>query len=143
MAAGHVLPTVTVTRRLRFSAAHRLHNPMLSAEENRRLFGRDNNPGGHGHNYVLEVSVTGEIDDRTGYVLDLGELKRIVEEEILDRLDHRHMNVDVPFLRDVNPTCENVIVACWRVLDQRLQPGRLTRLRLYETENNYVDYNGQ
>jgi 6-pyruvoyl-tetrahydropterin synthase len=83
MIAGQARPTVTVTRRLRFSAAHRLHNPALSAEENRRLFGRDNNPSGHGHNYVLEVSVTGKIDDRTGYVIDLGELKRIVEEEIL------------------------------------------------------------
>jgi 6-pyruvoyl tetrahydropterin synthase-like protein len=77
MIAGPVRPTVSVARRLRFSAAHRLHNPTLSAEENRTLFGGDNNPGGHGHNYVLEVSVTGEIDDRTGYVLDLAELKRI------------------------------------------------------------------
>jgi len=137
------MSTVTVTRRLRFSAAHRLHNPALSPEENRTLFGRDNNPGGHGHNYVLEVSVTGQIDDRTGYVIDLGSLKRIVEEEILDQVDHRHMNADVPFLRDVNPTCENVVVAFWRVLEPRVRPGRLIRLRLHETENNYVEYDGQ
>jgi 6-pyruvoyltetrahydropterin/6-carboxytetrahydropterin synthase len=137
------MPQVTVTRRLRFNAAHRLHNPALSAEENRALFGRDNNPHGHGHNYDLEVSVTGAIDDRTGYVIDLGELGRIVEEAIISQLDHRHMNEDVPFLRDVNPTAENIVVACWRVLEPRLRPGRLTRLRLHETENNHVEYEGQ
>ena len=134
---------VTVTRRLRFNAAHRLHNPALSAEENRTLFGRDNNPHGHGHNYELEVSVTGVIDDRTGYVIDLGELRRIVEDELISQLDHRHMNMDVPFLRGVNPTSENIVVACWRVLESRLIPGRLTRLRLHETESNYVEYDGQ
>jgi 6-pyruvoyltetrahydropterin/6-carboxytetrahydropterin synthase len=137
------MPLVTVTRRLRFNAAHRLHNPALSAKENRTLFGRDNNPHGHGHNYELEVSVTGPIDDRTGYVIDLGELQRIVEDELISQLDHRHMNMDVPFLRGVNPTSENIVVACWRVLESRLTPGRLTRLRLHETENNYVEYDGQ
>jgi 6-pyruvoyltetrahydropterin/6-carboxytetrahydropterin synthase len=137
------MPLVTVTRRLRFNAAHRLHNPALSAEENRALFGRDNNPHGHGHNYELEVSVTGVIDDQTGYVIDLGELRRIVEDAIISQLDHRHMNMDVPFLRGVNPTSENVVVACWHVLAPRLTPGRLTRLRLHETGNNYVEYDGQ
>lgn len=134
---------VTVTRRLRFNAAHRLHNPALSAEENRALFGRDNNPHGHGHNYELEVSVTGAMDDRTGYVIDLGELRRIVEDEVISQLDHRHMNMDVPFLRGINPTCENLVVACWRLLAPRIAPGRLTRLRLHETEHNYVEYDGQ
>ncbi len=80
---------VTVTRRLRFSAAHRLHHPALSPEENRTLFSRDNNPHGHGHNYTLEVSVTGEIDDRTGYVIDLGELRRVAEEAIIEQLDQQ------------------------------------------------------
>jgi 6-pyruvoyltetrahydropterin/6-carboxytetrahydropterin synthase len=92
---------------------------------------------------MLEVSVTGKIDDRTGYVIDLGELKRIAEEEIVDQLDHRYMNADVAFLRDINPTSENVIVECWHVLEPRVRPWRLTRLRLHETENNCVEYEGQ
>jgi 6-pyruvoyltetrahydropterin/6-carboxytetrahydropterin synthase len=134
---------VTVTRRLRFNAAHRLHNPALSEEENRALYGADNNRNGHGHNYVLEVSVAGEVDGRTGYVIDLGALRHIVQEEIIDKLDHRHMNEDVDFLRGVNPTSENVVVACWRALEPHVRPGRLTRLRLHETENNYVEYEGK
>jgi 6-pyruvoyltetrahydropterin/6-carboxytetrahydropterin synthase len=76
-------------------------------------------------------------------VIDLGELRRIVEDELISQLDHRHMNMDVPFLRGVNPTSENIVVACWRVLEPHLTPGRLTRLRLHETENNYVEYDGQ
>jgi 6-pyruvoyltetrahydropterin/6-carboxytetrahydropterin synthase len=138
-----ITPEVTVTRRLRFSAAHRLHNPALSDEQNRALFGKDNSPAGHGHNYTLEVSVAGRVDERTGYVIDLGKLRRLVQEEVIDKLDHRHMNVDVDFLRGVNPTSENVVVACWRVLNPCVSPGRLTRLRLYETENNYVEYEGK
>lgn len=136
------MPSVTVTRRLRFSAAHRLHNPALTPMENRALFGPDNNPHGHGHNYELEVSVTGPIDERSGYVIDLGALRAIVEDALIQHLDHRHLNADVPFLQGVNPTTENIIVACWGVLEPRLRPGRLTRLRLHETENNYVDYHG-
>ena len=137
------MPEVTVTRRLRFNAAHRLHNSALSTEENRALYGADNNPSGHGHNYVLEVSVTGEVDERTGYVIDLGALRRIVQEEIIGNLDHHHMNEDVDFLRGVNPTSENVVVACWGLLESHVRPGRLTRLRLHETENNYVEYEGK
>jgi len=136
-------PVVTVTRRLTFNAAHRLHNPALSEEENRALYGKDNNPRGHGHNYTLEVSVAGEVDARTGYVIDLGRLRRIVQEHVIDRLDHRHMNADVDFLSGINPTSENVVVACWQLLEPCVGPGRLTRLRLYETENNYVEYEGQ
>ena len=136
------MPQVTVTRRLRFNAAHRLHNPALSDAENCALFGKDNNPNGHGHNYALEVSVADDVDDRTGYVMDLGELRRIVEEKVIDKLDHRHMNTDVDFLRGLNPTSENVVVACWHALAPRIPRGRLVRLRLHETENNYVEYEG-
>ncbi len=136
------MPIVTVTRRLRFNAAHRLHNPELSDEENARLFGKCNNPNWHGHNYVLEVAVEGPIDARTGYVIDLSVLKSIVQHEVIDRVDHRNLNVDVDFMRDVNPTAENIVVACWRVLERRVAPGRLRRLRLWETENNYVEYEG-
>jgi 6-pyruvoyltetrahydropterin/6-carboxytetrahydropterin synthase len=136
------MPIVTVTRRLRFNAAHRVHNPALSDEENRTLFGKCNNPNWHGHNYVLEVSVEGPIDDRTGYVVDLGLLHSIVQREVIDHVDHRNMNVDVEFMRGINPTAENIVVGCWRVLEARVAPGRLRRLRLWETENNYVEYNG-
>ena len=136
------MPVVTATRVLRFNAAHRIHNPELSDEENARLFGKCNNPNWHGHNYTLEVSVTGEIDPVTGYVVDLGRLKRIVEREVIDKVDHRNMNLDVEFMRGINPTAENIVVACWRVLAPRVSPGTLTRLRLWETENNYVEYEG-
>ena len=137
------MPNVTVTRRLRFNAAHRVHNPELSDEENRRLFGKCNNPNWHGHNYVLEVSVTGPIDERTGYVVDLGQLKKIVEHELIEQVDHRNMNVDVPFMRGINPTAENIVVACWRVIEPHVAPARLTRLVLHETENNWVEYDGR
>jgi 6-pyruvoyltetrahydropterin/6-carboxytetrahydropterin synthase len=136
------MPIVTVTRRLRFNAAHRLHNPALSDDENARIFGKCNNPNWHGHNYVLEVSVEGPIDDRTGYVIDLSILKSIVQHEVIDRVDHRNLNVEVDFMRGVNPTAENIVVACWRVLERHVVPGRLRRLRLWETENNYVEYDG-
>jgi len=137
------MPVVTATRVLRFNAAHRIHNPELSDEENRRLFGKCNNPHGHGHNYTLEVSVRGPVDDRTGYVMDLGALKRIVEAEFVDRVDHRNLNVDVEVMRGINPTAENIVVTCWRVLAPCVAPATLARLRLWETENNYVEYDGQ
>ena len=137
------MPQVTVTRRLRFNAAHRVHNPELSDEENRRLFGKCNNPNWHGHNYVLEVSVEGEIDARTGYVMDLGRLRDLVERELIEHVDHRNMNIDVDFMRGVIPTAENIVVQCWRTIEPHVAPARLTRLRLWETENNYVEYEGK
>ncbi|HWJ23245.1 MAG TPA: 6-carboxytetrahydropterin synthase [Gemmatimonadaceae bacterium] len=137
------MPIVTVTRRLRFNAAHRVHNPALSDAENSALYGKCNNPNWHGHNYVLEVSVTGPVDERTGYVIDLGKLRAIVEREVLDEMDHRNMNVDVPIMRGINPTAENIVLAIWRALESRVAPGRLARLKLWETENNYVEYSGE
>jgi 6-pyruvoyltetrahydropterin/6-carboxytetrahydropterin synthase len=137
------MPQVTVTRLLRFNAAHRVHNPALSDEENTRLFGKCNNPNWHGHNYTLEVSITGEPDATTGYVIDLGLVKRIVEKEYIDLVDHKNFNLDVPFMKDINPTTENIIVACWRRLEPALKPARLARLKLWETENNYVEYEGR
>lgn len=137
------MPNVTVTRRLRFNAAHRVHNPALSDAENSALYGKCNNPNWHGHNYVLEVSVTGPVDERTGYVIDLGKLRAIVEREVLDEMDHRNMNVDVPIMRGINPTAENIVLAIWRALESRVAPGRLARLKLWETENNYVEYSGE
>ena len=137
------MPNVRVTKRLRFNAAHRVHNPELSAEENTALFGPCNNPNWHGHNYVLEVTVEGPIDARTGYVIDLGKLRQIVEREVISLVDHRNMNLEVPFLAGTNPTAENIVVACWRVLQPHVAPGALARLRLWETENNYVEYEGR
>src|SRR4051812_689420 len=137
------MPDVPVTRRLMFNAAHRVHNPALSDEENTRLFGKCNNPNWHGHNYTLDVSVRGPIDDRTGYVLDLGVLKRVVEERVVDKIDHKNFNLDVDFMRGVIPTSENIIVAIWRELAPAIRPGRLVRLVLWETPNNYVEYSGE
>jgi 6-pyruvoyltetrahydropterin/6-carboxytetrahydropterin synthase len=137
------MPIVTVTRRLRFNAAHRVHNPALSDAENSALFGKCNNPNWHGHNYTLEVAVEGPIDARTGYVIDLGALRSIVQREVIDRVDHRNMNVDVDFMRGINPTAENIVVACGRVLEPHVAPGQLRRLRLWETDNNYVEYDGR
>ncbi len=137
------MPTVTVTRLLRFNAAHRVHNPALSDEENRRLFGKCNNPNWHGHNYTLEVSVRGPVEERTGYVMDLGALRALVEESVVDEIDHRNLNVDVPFMQGIIPTTENIVVAVWRRLEPRIAPVRLVRLKLWETENNYAEYEGE
>jgi len=134
---------VTVTRRLRFNAAHRVHNPKLSDAENSRLFGKCNNPNWHGHNYTLDVSVEGDIDETTGYVSDLSALKKIVEREVIDHVDHKNFNLDVPFMKGVIPTSENIIVAFWKILASTVGPGRLTKLVLWETENNYVEYSGK
>ena len=137
------MPHVTVTRLVRFNAAHRVHNPELSDEENRRLFGKCNNPSFHGHNYTLEVSVAGEVDPRTGYVMDLAVLRDLVERDVVEQMDHRNMNVDVDFMRGVIPTSENIVVQFWRRIVPLVAPATLVRLRLWETENNYVEYQGK
>ena len=137
------MPQVTITRRLLFNAAHRVHNPALSDAENQRLFGKCNNPNWHGHNYTLDVSVTGPIDERTGYVIDLSVLKGIVEREVISKVDHRNFNLEVDFMQDVIPTTENIILQMWRVLQPAIAPARLSRLVLWETPNNYVEYTGE
>jgi len=138
-------PTVDITHRAEFSASHRLHNPDLSDGENERIYGICNNANGHGHNYALEVTVRGSVPARTGMVMNLVDLERAVAEEILSRVDHRHLNHDVPFLAGVNPTAENVVMAFWRVMKPALAPFeacRLHRIRLYESRNSYVEYSG-
>lgn len=136
------MPNVTVTRRLKFNAAHRVNNPALSEEQNREIFGKCNNANGHGHNYVLDVSVEGEIDPATGYVMDLSRLKALVEREVVDAVDHHNLNVDVSFMQGVIPTAENMIVVFWRILEPKVGPATLKQLVLWETDNNYVEYNG-
>ncbi len=128
---------------MRFNAAHRVHNPALTDAENASIFGKCNNPNWHGHNYTLDVSVEGGVDAGTGYVCDLSKLKDIVEREIIDRVDHRNFNLDVSFMEGVIPTSENIILAFWKILEPKVRPGHLTRLVLWETENNYVEYTGK
>jgi 6-pyruvoyltetrahydropterin/6-carboxytetrahydropterin synthase len=137
------MPKVTVTRRLTFNAAHRVHNPALSAEENHALFGKCNNPNWHGHNYVLEVSVSGQIDAKTGYVMDLAKVKEVVQREIIEQVDHRNLNLEVSFMTGVIPTTENIVIAIWKALENKLSPAKLERIRLWETENHYAEYWGE
>jgi 6-pyruvoyltetrahydropterin/6-carboxytetrahydropterin synthase len=133
---------VYLTRKIEFSAAHLYHNPAFSAEENRRVFGKCNNPNGHGHNYVLEVTVGGEMDPQTGMVLDLKELKEIMEREVMDRMDHRFLNYEVPELAGKIPTCENIATVIWQLLEPKIERGRLHRVRLWENTDLYVDCYG-
>ena len=136
------MPRVTATRRMRFNAAHRVYNPSFSDAENQSTFGKCNNPNWHGHNYDLEVSVEGDIDADTGYVLDLSKLRDIVEREIIDKVDHKNFNLDVDFMKGIIPTAENIVVQFWRILEPAVKPAKLVRLVLRETENNYVEYTG-
>ena len=137
------MPRVRVTRRVHFSAAHRLHNPALSDAENREVFGLCNSPNWHGHNYVLEVSVRGQVEQRTGYVLDLARLKEVVTKEIVDKVDHRNLNLDVEFMHGIIPTTENLVVGIWKILQPAIAPAELALLRLWESENNRVEYTGE
>ena len=133
---------IYVTRREVFSASHKLHNPNLSDEENRKIFGKCNNPNGHGHNYTLEVVIAGEIDEKTGYVIDLKLLKTIILENIVSKVDHKHLNLDVDFMKDVNPTTENLAIKIWENLVDKIPSGKLHSIRLHETENNFIEYRG-
>lgn len=134
---------IYVTRKIEFSAAHYYHNPDLSPEENRRLFGKCANPQGHGHNYVLEVTVAGEPDSQTGMVLDLKELKQILQQEVMEVFDHKFINHQVPALAGQIPTSENIACALWGLLAGKITRGRLHRIRLYETPDLFVDYYGR
>jgi 6-pyruvoyltetrahydropterin/6-carboxytetrahydropterin synthase len=136
------MPRVTVTRRVHFNAAHRLHNPAWSAERNQKVFGACSNPNYHGHNYELDVSVEGEVDAETGYVVDMRVVKRIVEERVVDYLDHKNLNLDVSEFKELNPTTENLVLMIWDRLDGHL-PGRLARLVLWETPRSCVEYSGE
>jgi 6-pyruvoyltetrahydropterin/6-carboxytetrahydropterin synthase len=137
------MPIVTVTRRFHFNAAHRVHNPALSDAENSELFGKCNNPNWHGHNYRHDVSVKGEISPKTGYVIDLARLKDVVNREVIDKVDHRNMNLEVPFMKGKIPTTENIIVAMWNVIAPAIAPAKLERLVLWETDNNAAEYRGE
>jgi 6-pyruvoyltetrahydropterin/6-carboxytetrahydropterin synthase len=134
---------VYLTRKCEFSAAHYYHNPEFSPEENQRLFGKCNNPNGHGHNYTLEVTVKGEVNSRSGFVVDLKELKDVLEREVLSALDHRFLNKEVPEFRERIPTTENLAIAIWDRLQPKLNRAQLHRVRLYETPDLFVDFYGE
>ena len=143
MSATQNGPRVAVYRHEHFNAAHRIHNPALSDADNARIYGKCNNPNYHGHNYELTVRVSGAVDPVIGYVMDLGELSAIVKKQVLDRLDHKNLNLDVPFMAGTIPSTENFVLAIWRVLAPAVAPARLARLKLWETENQYVEYDGR
>jgi len=134
---------VYITRREVFSASHRLYNSNLSEEENCELYDKCSNPNGHGHNYILEVMVAGEVNPSTGYLLDLKKLKKIIKENITDKLDHKNLNLDVDFLQGVIPTSENICIAIWNELSDKITVGNLYSVKMYETENNYIEYKGE
>ena len=134
---------VRVTRRLHFAAAHRLGRSDWSEAENARVFGDCSNPNWHGHNYELDVTVEGEVDPDTGFVMDLKALKALVQNRVVADLDHRNLNLDVDWLDGINPTTEQLVVAIWRRLEGSIPDGvRLERLVLWETPRNYVEYSG-
>jgi 6-pyruvoyltetrahydropterin/6-carboxytetrahydropterin synthase len=132
-----------VTARLSFSAAHRLHNPSYDAEWNRRTYDKCDNPGGHGHNYFISVSVQGKINAETGMVIDLKKLKDVLRERVVDCVDHRNLNEDVDFLKGVIPTAENLARSFWQQLAPAINEGRLVEIVLQETEKNSVIYRGE
>ncbi|KAB1064048.1 6-pyruvoyl trahydropterin synthase family protein [Salibacter halophilus] len=133
---------VTVNRKAHFNAAHRLHNPEWGSDRNKEVFGKCNNPNYHGHNYELVVSVTGEIDKETGYVIDIKTLKNLIKEEVEEPFDHKNLNLDTKEFKDLNPTAENIVVVIWNKLRDKLKSELALKVTLYETPRNFVEYSG-
>ena len=134
---------VYITRRETFAAAHRLFKPELSDEENLKIFGKCSNPNWHGHNYILEVIVAGKVDTDTGFVMDLKNLKEIVRKNVITKVDHKNLNLDTDFMKGKIPTSENIVIAIWNELEDKITKGKLFSVKLYETENNYFEYKGE
>lgn len=131
---------VSVFRKEHFNAAHRLHNPEWSDEKNQKIFGKCNNPNYHGHNYDLSVKVTGEVDPETGYVMDVKVLSDIIKAKVLNRFDHKNLNLDTKEFVSLNPTAENIVVVIYNLLKESIDKSLELKVRLYETERNYVEY---
>ncbi|MFT5168387.1 MAG: 6-pyruvoyltetrahydropterin/6-carboxytetrahydropterin synthase [Saprospiraceae bacterium] len=131
---------ISVFRKAHFNAAHRLHNPNWSAEKNSAIFGVCNNPNYHGHNYELEVKVTGEVDPESGYLIDLKNLKELIKTEIEDRFDHKNLNLDTKEFKNLNPTAEHICYVIWQILSEKLGNEYELMIRLYETPRNFVEY---
>lgn len=134
---------IYITRKVHFCASHRLFNPDFSDTRNEKVFGICNNQMGHGHNYELEVTVRGEIPKETGMVLDLKKLKDILQREIVNNVDHKNLNHDVDFLKNIIPTAENIAVIFWRILAEKIDNGTLYEIKLFESPNNFVTYRGE
>ena len=134
---------VTVCRKEHFNAAHRLFNPAWTDEQNNAFFGLCNNPNFHGHNYVLEVKLTGMVDEETGYVYDLKKLSNLIGSEIIARFDHKNLNLDTEEFRNLNPTAENIAIVTWNLLRAKIEPAYSLSVTLFETERNFVEYNGK
>jgi 6-pyruvoyltetrahydropterin/6-carboxytetrahydropterin synthase len=133
-------PKVAVFRKEHFNAAHRLHNPAWSDEQNASVFGKCNNPNYHGHNYELIVQVTGHIDPLTGYVIDMKVLSDLIKSEVLDRFDHKNLNLDTEEFRELNPSAEHIAIVIYNLLKTKLNPELRLKIRLYETERNFVEF---
>jgi 6-pyruvoyltetrahydropterin/6-carboxytetrahydropterin synthase len=131
---------LTVIRKESFNSAHRLNNPDLSEEENKRIFGKCNYPNYHGHNYELEVHVTGDVNQKTGYVIDLKELSDIIKKEITYKFDHKNLNLDIPEFKNVNPTAENIVFLIYKLIRIKLASTYDLKIILQETEKNSVVY---
>jgi 6-pyruvoyltetrahydropterin/6-carboxytetrahydropterin synthase len=134
---------IYLTKTMHFSASHRIYNPNLSNEENTKLFKKCANPNGHGHNYILEVCVTGEPNSLTGYVIDLKDLKDIIQSKIIDLVEHKNLNVDVKELENIIPTSENLVILFWKLLENKIPNAKLYKIKLCENENNSVEYFGE
>jgi len=134
--------SITVYRKSHFNAAHRLHRKDWTTEKNQTVFGKCNNPNYHGHNYEIEVGVTGEIDKETGFLIDIEKLKTIIKEEVEDYLDHKNLNIDVPEFKELNPTMENISILIWNRLRIKLAAKYLVSVKLFETPRNFVIYKG-
>ncbi len=133
---------VAVYRKEHFNAAHRLHNPKWSDEKNLEVFGKCNNPNFHGHNYELVVKLVGPIDPATGYVYDMKELSNVIRSHILNKFDHKNLNLDTDEFKDLNPSAENIAVVIWNILRNKIDLKYELFIRLYETERNFVEYHG-
>jgi 6-pyruvoyltetrahydropterin/6-carboxytetrahydropterin synthase len=133
---------VSVFRKAHFNAAHRLHNPTWDIDTNKAVFGPCNNPNFHGHNYEIEVKVTGEVDPETGFVINLDELKKFIKTQVEDHLDHKNLNLEVEEFKNLNPTAENIVKVVWDRLRACLDIKYDLLVRLYETPRNYVEYPG-
>ncbi|WP_375577862.1 6-carboxytetrahydropterin synthase [Marivirga tractuosa] len=131
---------VAVFRKEHFNAAHRLNNPNWTEEKNQKVFGKCNNPNFHGHNYELIVKVTGEVDPDTGYVMDMKVLSDLIKERVLDRFDHKNLNLDTDEFSNLNPTAENIAIVIFNLLREKIDPNKELKIKLYETERNYVEY---
>lgn len=131
---------VSVCRKEHFNAAHRLHNSQWSDEKNQEIFGKCNNPNFHGHNYELLVKVTGNIDSETGYVIDMKVLSDIIKKSVLDRFDHKNLNLDTEEFKNKIPTAENIAVVVWNILREEIEEQLEIKVILYETERNFVEY---